>query len=354
MLRGHFVALRAIKCAKQCTKYFKKKMSYIYGPVPSRRLGISLGIDPVPPLTCTFDCIYCQLGKTKRKISHWREIDPESFPIVEKIVAELKEELERYEVIDYITASGSGEPTLNLNLGELASEIRRITNIPLALITNSSLLTYSEVLQSAKCFDLVLPSLDAGDNGTFHWVNRPAPGLDIDEIAEAIKQLVIAESGSPHLNKVWLEVMLVKSERVKTNYNPDSIGRIIEKIELIKPDEVHLNTAIRPPAEEWVEPLAQAELEELKLQMKRELPGQVIKVVSRRTSRRSKLLREDEILEEIIKLLKIRPCTTVDIADITGLNLSEVGKYLEHLLDGRQVLRKDKGRKAYYYVSAKG
>ena len=322
----------------------------IYGPVPSRRLGISLGIDPIPKLTCTFDCIYCQLGHGKRKVAHWSELD-EGFPTPRELLREVEEALERYKAIDYIAASGSGEPTLNPRLGELAELLRQKTDIPLALITNSSLLIYDEVLEAAKRFDVVLPTLDAGDNTTFHWVNRPAPGFDIHEIAEAIRRLVAESPG-----RIWLEVMIVKSEKALTNYNPDSIARIIEKIRLISPHEVHLNTAVRPPAEEWVEPLTHLELGKLKLQMERELPGQVIKVVPRRTARRSRsrLLREDEILEEVIKLLTIRPCTTADVAHITGLNPSEVGKYLEHLLEGEQILRRGQGDEEYYYVSKKG
>ena len=331
-------------------------MGHVYGPVPSRRLGISLGIDPIPKLTCTFDCIYCQLGRNKRKVAHWSELDEAGaeFPTPRELLREVEEALGRYEAIDCITVSGSGEPTLNPRLGELAELLRQKTDIPLALITNSSLLIYDEVLETAKRFDLVLPTLDAGDQATFHWVNRPAPGFDIHEIAEAIRRLAI-ESGSPHL-KVWLEVMVVKSrgEGAKTNYNPDSIAKIIEKIKLISPHEVHLNTAVRPPAEEWVEPLTPLELERVKLQMEQELPDQVIKVVPQQTARRSRLLQEDEILEEMIKLLTIRPCTIADIANITGLNPSEVGKYLEHLFEGEWILRRERDGEEYYYAGRKG
>lgn len=153
-------------------------MGHIYGPVPSRRLGISLGIDPIPKMTCTFDCIYCQLGRNKRKVAHWSEVN-EEFPTPRELLQEFKKAFEKYRAIDYITGSGSGEPTLNHRLGELAELLRRETDIPLALITNSSLLIYNEVLEAAKQFDIVLPTLDAGDNVTFHWVNRPAPEFDI-------------------------------------------------------------------------------------------------------------------------------------------------------------------------------
>jgi len=330
---------------------------HVYGPVPSRRLGISLGIDPIPKLVCTFDCIYCQLGRNKRKVAHWSELDEAEagaeaeFPTPRELLREVEEALEKYEAIDCITVSGSGEPTLNPRLGELAELLRQKTDVPLALITNSSLLIHDEVLEAAKRFDLVLPTLDAGDQATFHWVNRPAPGFDIHEIAEAIRRLVIEGAG-----EVWLEVMLVKSrgEGAKTNYNPDSIAKIIEKLRLISPHEVHLNTAVRPPAEEWVEPLTPLELERVKLQMERELPRQVIKVVPQRTARRSRLLREGESLEEIYKLLSIRPCTIAEIVSVTGLNPSEVRESLERLLEEGRGLKSERDGEEYYMACHAG
>jgi wyosine [tRNA(Phe)-imidazoG37] synthetase (radical SAM superfamily) len=140
---------------------------------------MSLGVDPIPKLTCTFDCIYCQLGKKRYIVSGPEEVK-ERFPTPEKIATAVEEALAKRTHIDYITFSGSGEPTLNPRIGEAADAIRRFTDIPIVLITNSSLLTRPEVLESAALFDLVLPSLDAGDQETFLSVNRPARGFEIE------------------------------------------------------------------------------------------------------------------------------------------------------------------------------
>ena len=151
-------------------------MKFVYGPVPSRRLGISLGIDIIPPSTCTFDCIYCQIGKTMQKINHWAGRE---FPSAEEVIDELKSHIKGYDKIDFITISGSGEPTLNPNLGEIVERIRAFTDLPMALITNSSLLTYETVLNNAKKFDVVMPSLDAGDNKIFKIASSVLVVVDI-------------------------------------------------------------------------------------------------------------------------------------------------------------------------------
>ncbi len=314
-------------------------MAIIYGPVPSRRLGMSLGIDPVPRLTCTFDCVYCQLGK-KRFVVHGPEEVPEPFPRPDEIAAAVEEALKKRAHVDYITFSGSGEPTLNPGLGEAVKMIRGFTDIPIALITNSSLLTRAEVFDAAAAFDLVLPSLDAGDQDTFLRINRPAPGFEIEEIAGAIARLA-------RRVPIWLEVMLVQSEVRGSNVTDAAIDAIIKKVRMIRPHEVNLNTCVRPP-EEPVDPVPEGRLEEIRARMERALPGIPILVVPKRTPSRSKLLREEEISGEILRMLAVRPCTTVDLADSLGINPAEVGKYLARLGEAGRIERRMQGGKLYY------
>lgn len=319
-------------------------MSLVYGPVPSRRLGMSLGIDPIPRLTCTFDCLYCQLG-TKRRVVSGPEDVSESFPSPEAIVEAVRTAIECHDRIDYLTFSGSGEPTLNPRLAEMVEALRAISRIPIALITNASLLTRPEVMAAAVQCDLVLPSLDAGDQETFVWINRPAPGFKIGAIAEAIATLV-------RKTATWLEVMLVASKTEETNTHPELIGYIIEEIKRIRPHEVTLNTCVRPPAEEALEPVPEDTMESIRKRMEQELPGIPIVVVPKRTATRSKLLREEELSQEILRTLKVRPCTPVDLSDTLGINPAEVGKYLARLVeDGRIGRRVQAGQ--LYYVEAK-
>lgn len=314
-------------------------MNIVYGPVPSRRLGMSLGIDPIPKLTCTFGCIYCQLGKKRHKVRGPEEVK-ESFPTPAEITAVVGAALAEHSHVDYITFSGSGEPTLNPRLKEAVEKIRRFTKTPIALITNSSLLTRPAVLDAAAGFDLVLPSLDAGDQETFLRINRPSPGFSIDEIAKAIEKLA-------RRVPIWLEVMLVKSEKIRTNIDPDSIGRIIEKIRLIRPHEVNLNTPVRPP-EETIDPVPEARLLEIRARMEQALPQIPIVIVPPRTQARSKLSREKEISKEILNILSVRPCTPTDLTDSLGINPAEVGKYLARLVEVEKIGRRVQGGKFYY------
>ena len=316
-------------------------MGIIYGPVPSRRLGMSLGIDPIPTLICTFDCVYCQLGKKRYKVRGPEEVK-EPFPTPEEIAKEVEAALAKRTHIDYITFSGSGEPTLNPKLGLAVEAIRQVSDIPIALITNSSLLTRPEVLAAAASFDLVLPSLDAGDQNTFLRVNRPAYGLKIDEIAEAIARLA-------HKVPIWLEVMLIQSEKYGSNTSDQAIGHIIDKIRLIKPHEVNLNTCVRPP-EEPVNPVPEEILNGIRDRMEKELPGITIVVVPKRTKSRSKLLREEEISTEILRILSVRPCTTTDLTDSLGINPAEVGKYLARLAEAEKIGRRVQGGRLYYTI----
>ncbi len=141
-------------------------MTYIFGPVPSRRLGRSLGVDLVPFKTCSYDCIYCQLGRTTNQTVERREWVP-----LDAVLAELRGKLASQP--DYITLSGSGEPTLYSRLDELIDGIRAMTEVPIAVLTNGSLLWQPEVRSKLLRAHLVIPSLDAGDERTFQAIDRP-------------------------------------------------------------------------------------------------------------------------------------------------------------------------------------
>jgi wyosine [tRNA(Phe)-imidazoG37] synthetase (radical SAM superfamily) len=316
-----------------------ERLNCVYGPVPSRRLGISLGIDVVAASTCTFDCIYCQLGKTIHKVRNWNELE---FPNTNDILKDLRAELDRNEKPNYITVSGSGEPTLNPDLGVIADGIRRFTDLPLVLITNSSLLTYDTVLENAEKFDIVMPSLDAGDDKRFMLINRPAPGFEVDEIANAIGRLKQESKG-----KVWLEVMLLKGK--VTNAEPEAIVNIGRKIDQILPDKVFLNTPVRPPSEPYVTPLDENEMNEIKLALEDDLSQKVdIEIVSKQLPSESRTSGMKDLSSAILGLLAVRPCTIKDISYAIGMNLSEVGKHIEMLLNEGKVSMRVIGDETYY------
>ena len=214
-------------------------MKYIYGPVPSRRLGRSLGIDPIPSKTCNFQCIYCQLGKTTYFTNKRKNYYPK-----EEIIAEMREAIEQHENnLDFITFVGSGEPTLYKDLEELILKAKELSKNPISVITNGALLYNSEVAKALMLADVVLPSLDAGDSKLFIKINRPHPSLKYNDMIQDLIEFKRRFKG-----KLWLEVMIIKG----VNDSNENLLKIKEKIDLIKPDRIDINVPTRPPAENWV------------------------------------------------------------------------------------------------------
>jgi wyosine [tRNA(Phe)-imidazoG37] synthetase (radical SAM superfamily) len=217
-------------------------MSYVYGPVPSRRLGQSLGVDPIPFKVCNYNCVYCQLGRTTPLTNHRQVFFPP-----EEILAEVRQVLESNQTdqIDYITFVGEGEPLLCASLGRLIRGVKALTDIPVAVITNGSLLFRPEVRKEVSAAEVVIPTLDAADEETFRRINRPWPELHIAEIIEGLVAFRQMFQG-----QLWVEVMLVKG----VNDTEQVLTGIAGALRRIRPDQVHINVPIRPPAETWVEP----------------------------------------------------------------------------------------------------
>ena len=212
----------------------------VYGPVPSRRLGRSLGVDLVPFKTCTYDCVYCQLGRTTRKtVRRQRWVDPSD------VVAQVRARLESEP--DVIALAGSGEPTLHAGIGDVIAGIKRLTDVPVAVITNGSLLSRPTVRRGLAAADIVLPSLDAPDDGLFQLVNRPHEALRFDDV---VGGMIAFRNG--YRGQMWLEVMLLAA----VTGGADVVERLAELAARIAPDRIQLNTAVRPPAESFVAPVA--------------------------------------------------------------------------------------------------
>ena len=286
---------------------------YIFGPVPSRRLGRSLGIDLVPYKTCTFDCIYCDLGRTTHKT-----ISRQSYVTL----GEIKKELELTLPVldkkpDFITLSGSGEPTLNNNIGEIIREVKKITSIPVAVLTNSSLLSFNEVRKDLSGADVVLPSLDAITPTLFEYINRPHTSLRIEETISGLIQFRKQCRG-----QIWLEILFCRG----VNDGNEEVEKFKGIIEKIQPDRVQLNTPVRPPAEDFAFPLTLGQLEEI-----RERLGDKAEIISEFGAPLGEEFNSVKDTE-ILNLIKRRPCTAEDISKALGLHLNEVVKYLEKLI----------------------
>jgi wyosine [tRNA(Phe)-imidazoG37] synthetase (radical SAM superfamily) len=291
---------------------------HIYGPVPSRRLGFSLGVDILPYKTCSFDCIYCQLGRTARKSGRRsRYFSPRV------ILNQIKEAITRSPRIDHITFSGSGEPTLNAEIGGLIRKIKRMTDIPVAVLTNSSLLTRKTVRQALRAANIVVPSLDAATAAAFRRVNRPLPSLKVDDIVSSLVTFRREFKG-----QIWLEIMLVKG----VNDSPSDIEALKRAIARIRPDRVQLNTVIRPPAENWAKPLSRGALNKI-----RKSPGSPA---------------VPEIRGAILSIAGRRPLTLEDISSTLGRKESDVRPHLETLLRWQRISRYRHRGKIYYTIRA--
>ena len=272
-------------------------MKHVFGPVPSRRLGRSLGIDPVPLKSCNFSCVYCQLGRTRPLTNRRR-----AFFSVSDILAEVATTLDRNKSssIDWITFVGSGETTLFSRLGSLIRFVKSMSKLPVAVITNGSLLYLPEVRGELAAADAVLPSLDAGTESLCARINRPHPDFSFDQNVAGL-----IEFRKQYTGRLWVEVMLLR----EVNDSPDALWDIASVLDRIKPDEIHISTPTRPPAEKWVEMPSQAGLErastilgsvarvlepvevEVETDVERELVDAILTVVSRHPLQEIEVLR---------------------------------------------------------------
>ncbi len=217
-------------------------MNLVFGPIPSRRLGQSLGIDPIPLKTCNWNCVYCQLGRSTPLVN-----ERKNYFVPEAILAEVQAALAAHRPgdIDWITFVGSGEPTLHASIGLLIRQVKTLTDLPVAVITNGSLLYLPEVRRELSAADAVLPTLDAGNAQLYRKINRPWSELTFERLLDGLTAFRQVYHG-----KLWLEVMLVKG----LNDTEDALCGIAVALQCIEPDQVHINLPIRPPAEPWVQP----------------------------------------------------------------------------------------------------
>lgn len=307
----------------------RQRKTHIYGPVPSRRLGLSLGVDLVPYKTCSYDCIYCQLGATTNKTIELKDYVP-----TEEVLTDVAKWLEQDGQADYITMSGSGEPTLHSGLGKIIARVRELTNIPVAVITNGSLMWLESVAEACALADLVVPSLDAGNAEFFRQVNRPHPDITFDLMLKGMQTFRMRYAGA-----IWLEVMLVGG----ANDSPEQIAAMADLIETIRPERIQVNTVVRPPTEKYAECIAPERLQQLAAR----LGGEVIAPFDMSRKHEAKPSQTSSILE----LLKRRPCTVPDIASGLSIHENEVVKQLNKLLEEGTVVAERRGENVLYRVT---
>jgi wyosine [tRNA(Phe)-imidazoG37] synthetase (radical SAM superfamily) len=288
-----------------------KEQKYLFGPVASRRLGLSLGVDIIPLKTCTQNCVYCQLGVTGEQT-----LDRKAYIPIEAVLSELEERLTSGLRADYITFSGSGEPTLHSEIGRLIDGIKEITTIPVAIITNGTLFTNPAVRADCAKADVVLPSLDAGEEATFEKINCPHKDINFAAFVEGLCKFR-GEFGG----QIWLEVFFCEG----INTSEVEIEKIRAAILLIGADKVQLNTVVRPVADKSA---VRVESDRL-LSIARRL-GPNAQVIAD-FFRTEQAFHMEANAKHVLELLRRRPCSVKDICSSLGLRQNDVLKHLSDL-----------------------
>jgi wyosine [tRNA(Phe)-imidazoG37] synthetase (radical SAM superfamily) len=298
--------------------------SLVYGPVPSRRLGRSLGVDLVPFKTCTYDCVYCQLGPTTHQTTdRARWVEPGD--VLDQVRARLDSKP------DVIALAGSGEPTLYADLGEVVEGIKAMIDVPVAVITNGSLLGHDDVRRELESADIVLPSLDAPDDATYRVVNRPHEALTLDALVDGLAAFRDGFAG-----EIWLEVMLLAGV---TGAAP-KVEELARLAAAVRADRIQLNTVVRPPAE----------------RMARPVPPETLAAFAELFTPHAEIIAgapelhpdQEATAADVLTLIARRPCTAADVAAGLGIHQNTALKALTALVERGAAERREYGGGAFY------
>lgn len=309
---------------------------YLFGPVPSRRLGMSLGIDLIPKKVCSLDCVYCEVGKTTKLTT-----DRLEYVKYDKVIAELKHYLSNKPKIDFITFSGSGEPTLNSRIGDVLNFIKEnYPEVKTAVLTNGTLLSDKQLRAELQKADVILPSLDAASQEVFEKINRPHAKILIESYIQGLVDLRKEYKG-----KIWLEILFLKG------YNDfkDELVRLKEAIQKIKPDSIQLNTLDRPGTVNDLIPLSKNELQQIIDFWN--LPN--VEIIANQSERTTIESYREDIESAILETIARRPCTLDDLHKILGIHVNEINKYLGTMEVEGKITTKNLERGVFYELKQK-
>lgn len=309
---------------------------YLFGPVPSRRLGMSLGVDLVPHKVCSLNCIYCECGATTKLTTERAEYVPYN-----EVIQELGRFLGNKPALDYITFSGSGEPTLNSRIGDILKFIKQnYPNIPVAVLTNGTLLDNKQVREEILDADLVLPSLDVASDLSFRKINRPFHSLNIEDYINGL-----IEFRKEYKGKIWLEVLIIPGY----NNGKQDLELLKEAFIKIQPDSIQLNTLDRPGVIPSLKAAGKEELEQIA-----DFWGlDNIEIIAAAPSRKEIKSFRDDIESAILETIFRRPCTVDDLVKILGLHINEINKYLDVLEADKKIKTIQQERGVFYQITNK-
>ena len=310
--------------------------TYIFGPVPSRRLGMSLGVDLVPKKVCSLDCVYCEVGKTTKLTLERKE-----YIKTDKIKNEIINYFKNNPDPDYITFSGSGEPTLNACIDEIIQFLKQIKPlIPIALLTNGTLLFDKNVRNAIKNTDIVLPSLDAATENVFQKINRPHQELSIRKYIQGL-----IDFRNEYKGKIWLEIFILPGY----NDHKDELLELKKAILKIKPDLIQLNTLDRPGTVQDLRSATREELQRVTDYWKLDN----IRIIASAPDRKNIQSYRTDTETAIIETISRRPCTLDDLTKILGLHISEINKYLDVLDSEGKIETVEQNRGIFYQIKEK-
>ncbi|MBO8144347.1 MAG: radical SAM protein [Thermodesulfobacterium sp.] len=311
-----------------------ERKTLLFGPVKSRRLGKSLGIEMVPKKVCTMNCIYCEVGKTTDLTLERKEYYP--WDLIEKSILQAKE-LE--DTFDVFTFTGSGEPSLNIHFEKAIALAKKIIKKPVAVLTNATLLHISSVRKALAEVDIVLPSLDAGTPETFKKINKPLPQIEFKSVVENLKKLREEMKG-----EMWLEVLFVK----RLNDSEEELKALKSVIDYIKPHKVQLNTVVRPPAFEKAQPVSFEKLEKIAEFLGEKAEIIVHKKKLDKVTKTFKNLEKEKIKEKILNYIKRRPSTVEELSSALGIEKKLIKLFLIELVSEGTVKEKIHEEKTFY------
>ena len=302
-------------------------MSYVFGPVPSRRLGLSLGVDLIPFKTCTYDCLYCQLGRTTHKT-----VETERFVPTEEVFEELEERLAVF-TPDVITLSGSGEPTLCSEIDMVIAFIKTITDTKIAVLTNGSLFWREEVRRRVCVADIIMPTLTTAFEETFMAIHRSHSGVNLNMIIEGLKRF-----RQVYQRHLFLEVVLLAG----FNDSAKELEGLKRVIDQISPDKIQLNTVVRPSSDHRAISLDKKRLEEIQ-----NFFGEKAEIIAE-APLRHKRRRDDALGATVLEMARRRPLRAVDVAKVFSMSVEEVEDLMKSLEIKGVLHRQEHSGEVYY------
>lgn len=306
---------------------------HLFGPVPSRRLGMSLGVDLIPHKICSLNCIYCECGATTKLTTERKEYVP-----VEEVFGELTHFFDQNPDPDYITFSGAGEPVLHAGIGKVIRFIKKLRPaVPVAILTNGTLFNDPLVRNELKEADLVMPSLDAATEQAFRKINRPPGATTVENYVSGL-----IDFGKEFPGQIWLEILILPGY----NDDPENLAALRNVLKQIRTDKIQLNTLDRPGAVKGLKPASWEFLEKIIAQW--DLNN--VEIIAPPEVRRSAASYRTDLESTILELVSRRPCTLADLEKVLGLHVNEINKYLGVLEETGEIETTQMERGIFYQL----